>query len=109
MIDCAWRVVDPDIRVDAELGEILLFKPARGEEDFSETRELNGSIEVCVVVGLVAPGDKDEAGGLVVVTRADDRAPHLWVGGECVVEIYGDEEHKKSVSHHIVSRLLGLW
>ena len=66
-------------------------------------------VEVGIVVGLIASGDEDEAGSLVVVTRADDRAPHFWVSCKRVVEVYGDEEHKKGVSHHIVSKLLGLW
>ena len=95
MVDCAWRVINPDVRVDAELREVLLFEFTGGEEDFGETGVANGSVEVGIVVGLIAPGDEDEAGSLVVVTRADDRAPHVDVGTEGVVEVYGDEEHKK--------------
>ena len=88
---------------------MLFFKLTGGEEDFGETGVANGSVEVGVVVGLIACSDEDEAGSLVVVTRADDRAPHFWVSCKGVVEVYGDEEHKKGVSHHIVSKLLGLW
>ena len=95
MVDCAWRVINPDVRVDAELREVLLFEFTGGEEDFCETGVTYGSVEVSVIVRLVALGDEDEAGGLAVVTRADDRAPHVDVGTEGVVEVYGDEEHKK--------------
>ena len=95
MVDCAWRVINPDVRVDAELREVLLFEFTGGEEDFGETGVTYGSIEVSVIVRLVALGDKDEAGGLAVVTQINERAPHFWVRCKCVIEVYGDEEHKK--------------
>ena len=74
---------------------MLLFEGTGGEEDFGETGVANGSVEVGIVVGLIACGDEDEAGSLVVVTRTNDRAPHFWVCCKGVVEVYGDEEHKK--------------
>ena len=45
---------------------MLLFEGTGGEEDFGETRVANGSVEVGIVVGLIACGDEDEASSLVV-------------------------------------------
>ena len=73
----------------------MFFEGASGEVNFFKSRKSDSTVEVGIVVGLIALGDKDEAGSLVVVTRADDRAPHVDVGTEGVVEVYGDEEHKK--------------
>ena len=73
----------------------MFFEGASGEVNFFKSRKSDSTVEVGIVVGLIASGDEDEAGSLVVVTRADDRAPHFWVSCKGVVEVYGDEEHKK--------------